>query len=699
MDSDVPIWRSLKTRVTLTTLVIFVVSLWSLSFYASQMLREDMEALLGRQQFSTVSYLASEINEGFEERIAALQAVAATLGTVIEQGGPQARVALEGLPLLQRLFNAGVVVYGRDGGLLAAAGMRNGAPLPLPDAAMLASVLEAGRPAVTGPEPDDYETPLMQIAVPLRDGHGSIVGALSGFINVAEPSFLNAVSANQHGLTGGYMLVAPQHRLIVAASDRSRAMTRLPGPDVSPLADGFVQGYEGSRVGVTPFGTEVLASAKRIATPDWYVAAALPTAEAFSPIRAMQQRMLIATVILTLLAGLLTWWLLKRLLEPLLTTARTLTALSGAKPKPQMLPIVRRDEIGRLIGSFNRLLGALAQREETVRIAAIAFECQEGMIITDRNQVILRTNQSFTRIMGYTNEEVVGRTTEFMRSDRHTPAFYEDAWRAARRGGAWHAEVWHRRKNGEIFPQWLTCTAVKDERGEITHFVVTHTDITHLKEQEAQRRRVEEAHRNALVREVHHRIKNNLQGIIGLLRQFARKEPEMAEPMHIAIGQVQGISVIYGLQGRADSATVRLCELTAAIAAEVQDLWQSPVTMDVPEGWVRRILSSGEAVPVALVLNELLVNAVKHGGKADGGVQVALQEGRRADIVRISIVNRGRLAAGYGQHGKAHSGLDLIQALMPREGATISMEQDDDCVVTILELGPPVISEEMEIAA
>lgn len=693
MESAVPVWRSLKTRVTLTTLVIFIISLWSLSFYVSQMLRKDMETLLGDQQFSTVSFLATEINDGFDERIEALHTVAHTMGLLVTHASPHSDKFLKGLPLLQRLFNAGVLAYSHDGSLLAATESTDGT-VPALDATTVAAVIAGGKPAIAGPASDpQLRAPLLHIVVPVHDAHGRIVGVLSGVTNLSEPSFLDVVSTNRYGLTGGYMLVAPQARLIVAASVRARAMTALPGPGVSPLVDDFVQGYQGSRIGVTPYGTEVLASARRIATPDWYIAAALPTQEAFSPIRAMQKRMLLATVVLTVVAGLLTWWLLKRLLEPVLSTARALATVRQERSALPPLPIVREDEIGSLITGFNRLLDTLAQREEALRIAAIAFECQEGMIVTDRNQVILRTNRSFTRIMGYTNDEVVGRTTTFMRSDRHPPSFYEEAWTTIRREGSWAAEVWHRRKNGEVFPQWLTCTAVRDDTGDITHFVITHTDITHLKEQEAERLRMEQAHRNALVREVHHRIKNNLQGIAGLLRQWAAKEPGLAEPMNQAISQVQGISVIYGLQGRADSQTVHVCELTAAICAEVQDLWHTPVQVQVPDDWVVRPVAACEAVPIALVINELVVNAVKHGGKDDRMVRVALQEGDRPDIVLVRIINRGRLPAEAGQARRGHSGLALIRALMPHHGAGLHIEQEEETVVTILELSPPVIAE------
>ncbi len=342
---------------------------------------------------------------------------------------------------------------------------------------------------------------------------------------------------------------------------------------------------------------------------------------------------------------------------------------------------------------------ARKQAEASLRIAATAFECQEGMIITDADMRILRTNHSFSRIMGYSNEEVVGQTTTFMRADRQPASFYEAAWATARREGSWRDEVWHRRKNGEVFPQWLTCTAVTNERGDITNYVVTHTDITHLKQQEAKRLADEAAHREALVREVHHRIKNNLQGITGLLRQFAQAYPETADPINQAIGQVRSVAVIHGLQGRSSLRTVRLCELTSAIASDIESLWQTPIHVDIPQSWTPGVLAETEAVPIALVLNELILNAVKHGGKSHGDIQIRLRKGPLPDIIQVSISNSGEWRSNAHNPAALHSGLQLVEALLPRSGARLSRQQQGHQVQVLLELEPPVISLEFEESA
>ena len=124
--------------------------------------------------------------------------------------------------------------------------------------------------------------------------------------------------------------------------------------------------------------------------------------------------------------------------------------------------------------------------EESLRIAAIAFESQEGMLITDCAGTILRTNLAFTAITGYAAAEVVGRNPRLLGSGRHDAAFYAAMWTCLALKGSWEGEIWNRRKNGEVFAEWLTITAVHDPAGKATHFVGAFTDITQRKTAEDQ---------------------------------------------------------------------------------------------------------------------------------------------------------------------------------------------------------------------
>ena len=124
------------------------------------------------------------------------------------------------------------------------------------------------------------------------------------------------------------------------------------------------------------------------------------------------------------------------------------------------------------------------QAEDALRIAAIAFESQEGMVVTDANNVILRVNKAFTTITGYDAEEVIGHNPRILSSGRYDAAFYKAMWKAINTSDYWEGELWNKRKNDAVYPEKLTITAVKDSAGSITNYVATITDITLSKQAE-----------------------------------------------------------------------------------------------------------------------------------------------------------------------------------------------------------------------
>ncbi|MCL2524163.1 MAG: PhnD/SsuA/transferrin family substrate-binding protein, partial [Betaproteobacteria bacterium] len=124
--------------------------------------------------------------------------------------------------------------------------------------------------------------------------------------------------------------------------------------------------------------------------------------------------------------------------------------------------------------------------DEMTRIAAIAFETQEGMIVTNAHNRILRVNQAFSQITGYTTAEAIGQTPVLLKSGRHDAAFYQEMWDVLLRQGLWRGEIWNRRKNGEIYPEWLSISTVRDAQGKISHYVGAFLDITQRKAAEKQ---------------------------------------------------------------------------------------------------------------------------------------------------------------------------------------------------------------------
>ncbi|MFP3983668.1 MAG: EAL domain-containing protein [Desulfurivibrionaceae bacterium] len=145
-----------------------------------------------------------------------------------------------------------------------------------------------------------------------------------------------------------------------------------------------------------------------------------------------------------------------------------------------------RNEDGELLGYVALIRDVTEQRatEEQLRIAAVAFEVENGIMITDREQIIQRVNRAFTRITGYEAEEVIGKKPTFLKSGQHSKAFYQQMWQEINEQGCWEGEIWNRKKGGGIYPEWLTISVVNNDQGEVTHYIGSFSDITERKEAE-----------------------------------------------------------------------------------------------------------------------------------------------------------------------------------------------------------------------
>ncbi len=215
------------------------------------------------------------------------------------------------------------------------------------------------------------------------------------------------------------------------------------------------------------------------------------------------------------------------------------------------------------------------------------------------------------------------------------------------------------------------------------------TDVTEQRAAERDRLAAAVAQRDMLVKEVHHRIKNNLQGVAALLQQVAQRRPEVASAIAEAVGQVQAIANVYGLQV---SPTQPVCaeRVVAAIIAAVQRNAARRIELAMTgDETLRWALPEAESIPLALCLNELLSNAVKH---AESGDIVCTLELAPAQV-RLAIANPGRLPQGFELERvrSGVSGLGLVRALLPRRSAALSLTHDNGLVVATVTLMAPVV--------
>ena len=415
--------QSLKTRVTLATLVVFLLSAVLLGAFGGHMLRKDLGQEIGALQFATVSLLAEQVDGELRSRIEALEIVA----NMLSLSGPikptDVQRLLESRKLLQYLFNAGVFVTATDGTVIAdTPRTSNRLGLNLNERDYMVKALKEGKSSIGKPVIDkSLKTPVISIAAPVRNTQGQAIGVLVGVIHLSQSNFLDKLTNNPYGISGGYLIADQLSRLNITATAKSRTMTAMREAGVSPELDRFVSGFEGTQVVVSPSGAQTMVSVKTIPTAGWSLVAHLPTAEAFAPIYRQHQRMLLALLLALLVSsGLIWWWtarLVRQQLAPMLATTLAIEDQARAGQTPGELPVTSNDEVGQLIEGFNRLLRVFDQREAAVQ-ESIAYNqllfagSPTALIVLDpETGQILDCNQAAIDIYRLPNREaVLGRT-------------------------------------------------------------------------------------------------------------------------------------------------------------------------------------------------------------------------------------------------------------------------------------------------
>lgn len=148
-----------------------------------------------------------------------------------------------------------------------------------------------------------------------------------------------------------------------------------------------------------------------------------------------------------------------------------------------------RDPNGEVIGILGIFwdISDKKQAEKQLRQSAAVFESTaDGVIVTDVDKKIIAVNKAFTEISGYSDREALGRQPSFRRSERQNEQYYIDMWASIRQHGRWQGEIWNRRKSGEVYPEWMTISTVRDADNNITNYVAVFSDITNIKRSQSQ---------------------------------------------------------------------------------------------------------------------------------------------------------------------------------------------------------------------
>lgn len=359
---------SLKFKITIFILITLVITIVLLAFSISTILRHDMKRQLAEEQLSVVSLLARDITDEFENLLNALNIVANDIGSenlLDNQNTLYHRIRQR--PIFLSFFNAGNIIAQPDGTWALSFNLLDGMKENNFFIDYITSIVKEKKTTISPlmVNPTQHTVSIVMTS-PIFNPQKELIGTMVGITNVGRADFLSKVVNSSYRHTGGYLILSPKQRMVVASTDESRTMEVLPLPGIIPEFDRLIQGNADSVVFVNSNGMEVMASAKIIRITDWYLVSLLPTTEAFIPIRNMNHQILLITIMIIALAGISVLWMLKHQLSSMPTIAQSLASMSASIQPMQPLIVDSKDEIGDMVRGLNYLLTILWQKEDAL---------------------------------------------------------------------------------------------------------------------------------------------------------------------------------------------------------------------------------------------------------------------------------------------------------------------------------------------
>ncbi len=390
--------------------------------------------------------------------------------------------------------------------------------------------------------------------------------------------------------------------------------------------------------------------------------------------------------------------------EPVPSHETVRIAKDGRRIHVSTQPAPIRDASGKVfaISTIIRDITQRRQREQDLRESEERFRLlaenigQVFWINTPALDNNIYVSPAYEKIWGK-SRETLSRDPNSWRGSIHPEdlARVGEATSGAAHGNQIDVEYRIVRPDGTL--RWIRDRSYPMMRGDGTPLLCgLAEDITDQKQAAADQLEMAVRQRDALVREVHHRIKNSLQGVAGLLRQKVAKYPSIAPGIEEAIAQLQSVALVYGLQGARSDGLLSLAEVTDAICNSAESLIGGRVERTFERQSLRSAcLAGSEAVSVAVALNELVFNALKHQRAAVGKKRARVELSETRGTAEIRISNRGQLPREFDfTAGRAvGNGLGLVRALLVAPGGTIAFSGRRNEVEVVLKLSPPLLAE------
>jgi|GEM_PF-2271790 len=347
------------------------------------------------------------------------------------------------------------------------------------------------------PKPNDpLGLRLVDVSAPIRDHDGKLLGVICGHLSwdwAIQVRDMLLEPLKQHGKVD-VLVLNKEGKILLGTPDLHTLKESLALPSVKLAQEGkngyLVETWADGGSYLT--GYSLGKGYQDYPGLGWVILVRQPAAAAFRTADRLQlQTFLIGAVFATLFV-VLTWLIVGKIVRPLTAITKAADRIRIGETTAQIPLLDSQDETGVLSRSLYQLVTTLdsqnrelANLNDQLNLAAKVFESSsEGIIITDAANTILAVNRAFAEITGYSEMDVLGKTPVFLKSGRHDRDFYHSMWTALLEKGRWQGEIWNRRKDGSIYPEWLIISIIRDEKGNIANHIGVFIDISEQKKAE-----------------------------------------------------------------------------------------------------------------------------------------------------------------------------------------------------------------------
>lgn len=492
--------RSLRAEISLASGAIVLLLSTALSFYAADVTRRQIEQSQGEAFVRRAQTALDVLDRGMYERSREIRNAA----LLDEMRDPKVSVPRkrELMERLQQNFDAYAWIgfCGPDGmGLVGTGGYLEGKNLSqrpwcsegrrgdyigdVHDAMLLAKLL---------PNPSGETFYLVDVASPVFDHQNNLLGVLCGHIywSWASEALDSKLTPGQDIFllsNDGKVLSGPE----AAWSDfGGKAPATMRHIRAGGKAGYHIEQFSNGRTYLVGHATS--SGYRDYQGFGWTALVREDISTAFAPARALQQHILTVGAGVGLFFAWLSWLMAGRIAQPIRRISQAAEKVAAGDLHYDVPPQDSDNEVGHLSQAIHDMVDNLTREirqrraaESDLRLAAKVFEHNsEAIIVTDANNNIVMVNHAFTLITGYGEEEVMGKNPRFLASGRQSVQSYQAMWAELLAKNTWRGEIWNKRKNGEVFPEWLTISTVRDEQGVVTHYIGVFIDITERKQEE-----------------------------------------------------------------------------------------------------------------------------------------------------------------------------------------------------------------------